>query len=69
MNGNVVIRLHEGTLFYVVASTLNGRVNHGSIHMAAATENSKTLIGSTEAGNGSLRMSLHTMNGNVEMSY
>lgn len=69
LNGNVVVRLHEGTQFYVDASTINGHVNHGLIHMAPTTENAKTLIGATEAGNGSLRMSLHTMNGNVEMSY
>jgi DUF4097 and DUF4098 domain-containing protein YvlB len=69
LNGNIHIRLHEGTLFYVDASTMNGRVNHGLIHMAPITENSRTLIGSTEAGNGSLRMSLHTMNGNVGISY
>jgi DUF4097 and DUF4098 domain-containing protein YvlB len=69
MNGNVVVRLHEGTRFSVDASTMNGHIDHGSIRMAAATENSRTLIGGTEAGNGSLRLSLHTMNGNVEMSY
>jgi hypothetical protein len=69
MNGNINVKLHDGTLFYVDASTMNGRVRHGLIHMAPLTENDRTLIGSTEAGNGSLKMSLHTMNGNVEVSY
>jgi DUF4097 and DUF4098 domain-containing protein YvlB len=69
LNGNVNVRLHEGTLFYVDATTINGRVRHGSIHMAPVTENDMALIGATEAGNGSLRMSLHTMNGDVGISY
>jgi DUF4097 and DUF4098 domain-containing protein YvlB len=68
-NGDVTVKLQEGTLFYVDASTMNGRVRHGNIHMSPTAENDRTLTGSTEAGNGSLRMSLHTMNGNVEISY
>jgi hypothetical protein len=69
LNGNVNVRLHEGTLFYVDATTINGRVRHGPIHMTPVTENDRTLIGTTEAGNGSLRMSLSTMNGDIGISY
>jgi DUF4097 and DUF4098 domain-containing protein YvlB len=69
MNGDVNIKLHEGTLFYVDASTMNGRVRHGYIHMAPVTENDRTLIGPTEAGSGSLQMTLSTMNGDIGISY
>jgi len=69
LNGDVTVNLTQGTLFYVDASTLNGHVRHGLIHMAPQKETQKELVGYTEAGNGSLRMKLSTLNGNVEISY
>jgi hypothetical protein len=69
LNGDVTVKLQEGTLFYVDASTLNGQVRHGLIHMAPQKETERELVGYTEAGNGSLRMKLSTLNGNVEISY
>jgi DUF4097 and DUF4098 domain-containing protein YvlB len=69
LNGDVTVKLQEGTLFYVDASTLNGQVRHGLIHMAPQRETERELVGYTEAGNGSLRMKLSTLNGNVEISY
>ncbi len=68
-NGDITVKLANGTLFYVDASTSNGRVKHGSIHMTPETEKDNLLKGYTEAGNGSLRMSLHTSNGNIDISY
>lgn len=37
--------------------------------MTARKETQRELIGYTEAGNGSLRMKLSTLKGNVEISY
>ncbi len=37
--------------------------------MATRKETQRELVGYTEAGNGSLRMKLSTLNGNVEISY
>ena len=68
-NGDVIVKLPAGTLFYVDATTVNGRVRHGSIHMAPVTENDHTLVGPTEAGSGSLRMMLRAVNGKIEISY
>ncbi len=68
-NGDVIVKLQEGTLFHADASTLNGRVRHGLIHMNPEKETDRELIGYTGAGNGSLRMKLSTLNGDVEISY
>lgn len=69
LNGDINVKLQDGTLFSVNASTMNGRVSHGLVHMTPEKETSTRLIGHTEAGNGSLRMDLSTLNGNVEISY
>jgi DUF4097 and DUF4098 domain-containing protein YvlB len=68
LNGNVNVRLHEGTLFYVEATTINGRVRHGFIHMTPVTENDRTPVGETAAGAGSLHKSLYTLPGDIGIS-
>ncbi|WP_424358694.1 DUF4097 family beta strand repeat-containing protein [Methanocella sp. MCL-LM] len=68
--GDIRVTLPDDTRFTIDASTMGGRVTHGSINMADAAEKSKTrLSGSTEGGVGSLDIDLKTMGGDIEISY
>jgi DUF4097 and DUF4098 domain-containing protein YvlB len=67
--GDVRVTLPEGTLFTVDASTMGGRVTHGSIQMDATDETRTRLDGHTQNGAGNLDITLKTMGGNVEISY
>lgn len=67
--GNIDVRLPSNTLFSVDASTMGGRIRHGTIHMAASKESDWQLTGQTEAGMGSLAIRLHTAGGNIDISY
>jgi len=67
--GDIRVTLPQDTLFTIDASTMGGRVNHGSIHMDATEEARTKLIGPTEGGAGNLSVSLKTMGGDIEISY
>jgi DUF4097 and DUF4098 domain-containing protein YvlB len=68
-NGDIGVKLQNGTQFFVDASTSNGRVRHGMIHMLPDSETDTSLVGYTESGHGNLRMVLQTSNGDVDISY
>ena len=69
MGGDIEVRLPAGTLFAVDASTMGGKVSHGSIQMNATEKTKTKLVGQTYDGAGSLDIRLSTMGGDVEISY
>jgi hypothetical protein len=69
LGGNIQVRLPADTLFTIDASTFGGRVRHGSIRMSATTDRDSALVGSTEGGAGSLKVTLKTMGGNIDIGY
>jgi DUF4097 and DUF4098 domain-containing protein YvlB len=68
-NGGIDVKLQNGTQFFVDASTSNGRIRHGTIHMLPDVDTDKSLVGYTESGRGNLRLILQTSNGNIDVSY
>ncbi|CAJ36652.1 DUF4097 family beta strand repeat-containing protein [Methanocella arvoryzae] len=69
MGGDIDVRLPAGTLFTVDASTMGGKVSHGSIQMNATEKTKTKLVGQTYGGAGSLDIRLSTMGGDIEISY
>jgi DUF4097 and DUF4098 domain-containing protein YvlB len=69
LGGNIVVRLPADTLFTLDASTFGGRVRHDSIHMSPTTDNDRSLVGPTEGGAGSLKVTLKTLGGNIDIGY
>lgn len=67
--GDIDVRLPSSALFSVDATTMGGRVRHGTIHMTASKESDWQLIGQTEAGAGNLSIRLHTLGGNIDINY
>ena len=68
-NGNVHIRLVQGTLFSVDANAANGNVDFQGIAMNTTTQTQTHLVGNTSSGNGNLSMTLSTANGNITIEY
>ena len=69
MNGNLKIRLVQGTQFSVVASIGNGEINYQGIPLDTSTQSATRLKGSTTGGEGNLTVSLMTGNGNIKLQY
>ena len=67
--GNVAVRLPQGTQFTVDATTMGGKVTHGSIPLVTTDESRSKLTGHTEGGAGALSIDLRSMGGNIEISY
>ena len=67
--GNIAVTLPSETLFTIDASTLGGHVRHGSIRMTPTSENDWTFAGQTEGGAGSLKITLKTMGGDIDIGY
>ncbi len=67
--GDIDVTLSSGTPFTVDASTLGGRIRHGTIHMTTSKESDWQLVGQTEIGAGNLSIRLHTMGGNIDIRY
>ena len=67
--GNVEVRLPQGTQFTVDATTMGGKVTHGSIPLVTTDESRSKLSGHTEGGSGALSIDLRSMGGNIEISY
>ncbi len=68
-NGRVDVTLPRDTLFSVDASTLNGRVRHGSLQFNATVDKNSQLKGYTTGGAGSLTVTLRTANGEINIGY
>lgn len=69
MGGDITVKLPAGTLFTVDASTMGGRVSHGSIPMNPAEKTKTKLVGPTQGGPGDLDIELDTMGGDISISY
>ena len=69
MNGNIKIRLAQGSLFSVTASIGNGEIDYQGIPLDTSTQSATRLKGSTTAGEGNLTVSLMTGNGNIKLQY
>lgn len=68
MGGNIHVALPSSTQFTIDASTLGGHVRHGSIAVTTTTENDWTLVGQTADGPGSLKITLKTLGGNIDIN-
>ncbi len=69
MNGNITIRLAQGTQFKVVASVGNGNINYPGIPLDTSVQSATRLKGATVGGEGDLVVSLMTGNGNIDLIY
>lgn len=69
MNGNIKIRLAQGTQFSVVASIGNGEINCQGILLNTEVQSATRLKGATSAGEGDLTVSLMTGIGNITLLY
>lgn len=67
--GNIKLYLDRDTLFSIDARTLGGFVSRGTIPVVTTESHASSLVGYTEGGRGDLSIVLHTMGGNIEVSY
>ena len=65
--GDIEVRLPEGSLFSVDATSFGGRISHEGIPMALSQSGDMRLVGQAEAGPGSLTLELSTLGGNIEI--
>ena len=69
LNGNVDIRLVDGTLFTIDATTANGQVSYQGIAMNINSQTATKLNAATTQGPGNLDIKLTTANGNISIEY
>ena len=69
LNGNVDLRLVEGTLFKVDATIANGHVSYQGIAMNINSQTATNLNANTTQGPGNLDIKLSTANGNISIEY